>query len=581
MGQGGARPTRVRVTGSVRHVHDLVIRGGTVVDGTGAPGRLADVAIDGDRVVAVGEVDGPAHRTHEADGLTVTPGFVDAHTHLDAQLGWDPEATPSCWHGVTSVVIGNCGVTFAPCRPQDRAWLAEMMESVEDIPADAILGGLPWDWESYGDYLDTVDRLPKGVNVGGMVGHCAIRWNVMGERSLDRSESPTADELEAMAAHVDEALERGALGVSSSRTIIHTLPDGREVPGTFAGLDELVALTDPLRRRGRGVFETAAMLGAQNGVDEEGTRHEIELLAAVSRACGRPVSFGLTHTNAGPHLHELALAHVTRVNADGARLRPQTSPRQIGVLIGLDFRTPFDFCAGWQALAPLSHDEKMAALADPERRAALVTEADALGNTGEHTFLMPLDRARYDHSPDDSLAAEAARRGVSVAQAFIDLNLESDGGRIFNYPFLNQDLEAAGAMFTHPDVVVGLGDAGAHVSQVIDASQATFLLSYWVRERGAFTLEDAVRRITSETAELFGLTGRGLLAPGAHADVNVLDPEALGLPLPEHVRDLPGGAGRLIQRAEGYRATIVNGQVALEDGEHTGTLAGRLLRSAS
>lgn len=562
-------------------MHDLVIRGGTVVDGTGAAGRPADVAIEGDRVVAVGEVTGSARRTIDADGLTVTPGFVDCHTHLDAQLGWDPEATPSCWHGVTSVVIGNCGVTFAPCRPEDRSWLAEMMESVEDIPAGAILEGLPWDWESYGGYLATLDRLPKGLNVGGMVGHCAVRWNVMGDRSLDPAEQPTAEDLAAMVAHVEEALDHGALGFSSSRTIIHTLPDGREVPGTFAGLDELVALTDPLRRRGRGVFETAAMLGAQNGVDEDGTRREVELLAAVSRACGRPVSFGLTHTHAGPHLHELALEHVARLNAAGARLRPQTSPRQIGVLLGLDFRTPFDFCAGWQALGALPLGEKLAALRDRERRAALVAEAQALGNTGEHTFLMPPDRARYDYGPEDSLAAEAARRGVSVPDAFVDLCLESDGRRVLNYPFLNQDLEAAGAMFAHPGVVVGLGDAGAHVGQVIDASQATFLLSYWVRERQSFTFEDAVRRITSDTADLFGLEGRGVLAPGAHADVNVLDPEALDLPLPEYVRDLPGGAGRLIQRAEGYHATIVNGEVVLEDGEHSGALPGVLLRSGS
>ncbi len=560
-------------------MHDLIIRGGTVVDGTGAPGQPADVAVDGDRIVAVGAVDGPGRRTIDAEGLTVTPGFVDAHTHLDAQLGWDPEATPSSWHGVTSVVIGNCGVTFAPCRPEDRAWLAEMMESVEDIPAAAILGGLPWDWESYGDYLDTLDGLPKGVNVAGMVGHCAIRWNVMGDRSLDHSVVPTEDELDAMAAHVAEALDRGAVGVSSSRTILHTLPDGREVPGTFAGVEELVALAEPLRARGRGVFETAAMLGAQNGVDEDGTRREIELLAEVSRSCGRPVSFGLTHTNAGPHLHELALDHVTRVNAAGARLRPQTSPRQIGILLGLGFRTPFDFCAGWQALAPLSLEEKLAALADPDRRATLVAEADALGNSGEHTFLMPLDRARYDHTPEDSLAAEAARRGVSVAQAFVELSLESEGRRVYNYPFLNQDLEAAGAMFAQPDVVVGLGDAGAHVSQVIDASQATFLLSYWVRERQVFSFEDAVRRITSETASLFGLRDRGVLAPGAFADLNLLDPDALDLTLPEYVNDLPGGAGRLIQRAEGYRATVVNGQVVREQGEFSGALPGRLLRS--
>ncbi len=560
-------------------MHDLVIRGGTVVDGTGAPARPADVAVNGDRITAVGEVADAGRRELDADGLVVTPGFVDAHTHLDAQLGWDPEATPSCWHGVTSVVIGNCGVTFAPCRPEDRAWLAEMMESVEDIPAAAILSGLPWDWESYGDYLDTVDRLPKGVNVGGMVGHCAIRWNVMGEASLDPDALPSPDELTAMATHVAEALDRGALGVSSSRTILHTLPDGREVPGTFAQLEELVALAEPLRERGRGVFETAALLGAQNRVDEDDTAREIALLADLSRACGRPVSFGLTNTNAGPTLHQVALDHVTRQNDAGAHLRPQTSPRQIGILLGLDFRTPFDFCAGWQALAPLSLDEKLAVLADPDRRAALVAEADAMGNSGEHTFLMPLDRARYDHGPDDSLAAEAARRGVTVAQAFVDLCLESDGRQVLNYPFLNQDLEAAGAMFDHPDVVVGLGDAGAHVGQVIDASQATFLLAYWVRERGRFGLEDAVRRITSETAGLFGLTGRGVLTPGAFADVNVLDPDALDLPLPEYVRDLPGGAGRLIQRASGYHWTLVNGRVTMEGGEHTGALPGTLLRS--
>ncbi len=292
------------------------------------------------------------------------------------------------------------------------------------------------------------------------------------------------------------------------------------------------------------------------------------------------MSFGLTHTNAGPHLHELALEHVTRVNADGAQLRPQTSPRQIGILLGLGFRTPFDFCAGWQALAPLSLDERLAVLADPDRRAALVAEADALGNSGEHTFLMPLDRARYDHTPADSLAAEAARRGVSVGEAFVALSLESDGRRVYNYPFLNQDLEAAGAMFAQPDVVVGLGDAGrprepghrrqpGHVPAVVLGPRARRL---HLRGRGAAHHVgdgDAVRPA--------GPRGAG---PGAFADVNVLDPDALDLPLPEFVNDLPGGAGRLIQRAEGYRATIVNGQVALEDGEHSGALPGVLLRSA-
>jgi N-acyl-D-aspartate/D-glutamate deacylase len=561
--------------------HDLVIRDGLVADGRGGEPVPGDVAIDGDRVAAVGVGLGRGRRELDADGRLVTPGFVDIHTHLDAQLGWDALATSSCWHGVTSVVLGSCGVTFAPCRPEDRRYLAELMESVEDVPADSIMAGLDWDWETYGEYLDAVGRWPKGVNVGGMVGHCAVRYHAMGERGLDPAPA-TDDDLEAMCELVDEAIGAGALGFSTSRTMLHRVPDGRAVPGTYADARELHALAAVLGRRGAGVFEAAPALGERDPGGGRRTVAEVELLADLALATGRPVTFGLSQTKRVPELHDEALEAVEAARARGATLAPQTTARGIGMLFGLVHRTPFDGAPAWRALKDLPLDERLAALRDPGRRAALVDAARDLPTIPpEELFVLPAGDARYDLGPEDSLAGHAARLGVTPAEAFITLELGGEGRPLVNWPFLNDDLDAVAVMLRHPDTVMGLADAGAHVGLIMDASQPTFLLTYWVRERGLLSVGEAVRRLTSEPAQLFGLTDRGVLEPGAFADVNVLDLDDLGLPQPQYVHDYPAGAGRYVQRSRGYAWTLVNGRVFLTEGEPEGPLSGCLLRNAA
>jgi N-acyl-D-aspartate/D-glutamate deacylase len=567
--------------------HDIIIRNGTVVDGTGAPARRADVGIDGDRIVEIvdateGGISAVARRDIDATDRLVTPGFVDIHTHLDAQLAWDPIGTSSCWHGVTSVVMGNCGVTFAPCRPADRATLAEMMESVEDIPADAILDGLAWDWETFGEYYESIGRLPKGPNAGGLVGHSALRTYVMGERGLDEAPA-TGDDIAAMARLVDEAMAAGALGVSTSRTFLHKVPDGRPVPGTYAAADELLAFAEVLRDHGAGVFEGAMRLGERDNAAYDNSRGEVALMGEISRRSGRPVSFGLTQSTRRPDLYERVLDFVRDENAAGANLRPQTTARGVGILFGLETRTPFDRAPSWKELRAAVNGRKMQMVRDSNFRQTLIAEADVHGTPLDldGLFVLPAGGARYDCDPSSSLSAIAVDRGVSPAAAFIELVLETDGALVANMPFLNQDLAAVEAMLDDPLVTLGLADAGAHVGQIMDASQPTFFLTYWVRERQRWGIEEAVRRLTSDTADLFGVADRGRLAPGAFADVNVIDFENMHLPIPEYVTDFPHGAGRYVQGATGYDYTLVNGEVFMDHGEHTGVLAGRLLRSNS
>jgi N-acyl-D-amino-acid deacylase len=559
--------------------HDLVIRNGSVVDGTGAEPVRADVAIDGDRITAVGDVDGRGAREIDADGQLVTPGFVDIHTHLDAQLAWDPIGSSSCWHGVTSVVLGNCGVTFAPCKPADRRFLAEMMESVEDIPADSIMQGLDWDWESYGEYLDAVDRMPKGVNAGGMVGHCAVRVHAMGERSLDKEPASEAD-VEKMCELVAEAIDAGALGFSTSRTALHRVPDGRLVPGTYADPHELLAIAQVMGDRQRGVFEAACALGERDADGERRTQPEVALLGEISRRTGRPATFGLSQTKKVPSVYTDALETVEQQNGLGADLRPQTTARGIGILFGPACRTPFESAPMWRALRDMPLPEKLAYMRDPERRAELIQAADGAPTVPlDELYVMPVGDAQYDLGPDDTLGAEAKRRNVGAPEAFLQLVDERGGELLVNWPFLNDDLGAVETMLRNPATVMGLADAGAHVGMIMDSSQPTFFLTYWIRDRGLSSIGEAIRRLTSDTAELFGVKDRGVLRPGAFADVNVIDLEGMRLPQPEYVNDFPGGAGRYVQRATGYTATIVNGAVFMENGEHTGALAGRLLRS--
>jgi len=565
--------------------HDIIIRNGTVVDGTGAPARRADVGISGDQITQIvglddGGVEGKAVREIDAEGRLVTPGFVDIHTHLDAQLAWDPIGTSSCWHGVTSVVMGNCGITFAPCKPEDRATLAEMMESVEDIPRDAILDSLPWDWETYGEYYDSIDRLPKGPNTGGLVGHSALRTYAMGERGLDEAPA-TGDDIAAMVRLVDEAMSAGALGVSTSRTLMHKVPDGRPVPGTHAAADELLAFAEVLHDHGAGVFEGAMRLGERDNDALDNTRSEVALMGEISRRSGRPVSFGLTQSSRRPGLYERVIDFVKAENAAGANVRPQTTARGVGILFGLETRTPFDRAPAWKELRSAVNGRRLQMVRDATFRQTLINEADVHGTPIDldEIFVLPEGEARYDCAPENSLSAIAVARGVSPAAAFIELVLETDGALVANMPFLNQDLAAVEAMLDDPLVTLGLADAGAHVGQIMDASQPTFLLSYWIRERQRWSIEEAIRRLTSDTADLFGIRNRGRLVEGSFADVNVIDFDNLHLPHPEYVTDFPNGAGRYIQGSSGYDYTLVNGYVFMDHGEHTGVLSGRMLRS--
>ncbi len=566
---------------------DVVIRGGGVVDGLGSPMKEADVAILGDRIVAVGEITGSGQREIDAKGRIVTPGFVDIHTHLDAQLAWDPIGSSSCWHGITSVVMGNCGVTFAPVRTEDIGYLAEVMESVEDIPREAILEGLPWDWRTFGEYLDFLDRLPKGLNVGGMVGHVAVRWNVMGEDSLDEDPA-SVEQIEAMCALVDEAMESGALGFSTSRTLLHRTPDGRPIPGTFADDDELYAFADVLGRHGRGVFESAPRF-EKAGADWAGLKHEIRTLGEITRRSGRPSTFGLVYNAVRPDMSDVALAEVASENSSGAALRPQTTCRPIGVVLGIQHRTPWARAgATWKSMQHLDLSERLTLIRDPESRRRLVEEANSPEEIhGGGSAMIDLSRLHlldaenpdYRVGPEGTLEAKAAQAGVTPVEFFLDATDRSDGSVMLSLPILNQDYEAIETMLRDDSIVMGLADAGAHVGQIMDSSQPTYFLSHWVRDTGFFSLEEGVRRITSDTADLFGLVDRGRIVEGAYADINVINLDQLALAGPEYVHDFPGGAGRYVQRGAGYDATIVNGQVFMEHGEHTGALAGMTLRS--
>jgi len=558
--------------------YDVVIKNGTVVDGTGQQPYRADVAIQGDRIAEVGKVTDSAKRTIDAEGHIVTPGFVDIHTHLDAQIFWDPIASSSCWHGITSVVMGNCGVTFAPCKPGDREYLAHLMESVEDIPAASIMAGMPWQWETYGEYLKALDNIPKGMNVGGMVGHCAVRYWAMGAESLDNKPA-NADQIARMHDTVAEAIAGGALGFSTSRTILHRTPEGQPVPGTFADRDELMGIARALGDLKRGLFEAAPGIDSGRPAD---VKREVDWMTDVSLATGRPVTFGLAQSRPHPTVFSSMLDQISASATRGAQIFAQSTTRGIGVLFGFVNRTPFDRAPSWRALRTLKLEEKVAKLRNPEYRATMIQEAltDPPPIDFSQIFVLPQGEARYDHRADESLAAHAQRLGVSPAEAFIALSVERDGKAVFNYPFLNPSFDAVQTMLDHPRVVIGLGDSGAHVGQIMDSSLPTYFLKYWVKERQHFTLEQAIRKLTLDTAQLFGIQERGVIRQGAYADLNVIDFDNLQLPPPTFVQDLPAGGSRYIQQSSGYKHTLVNGEVFMDGLEHTGAFAGRVLRSA-
>lgn len=555
--------------------YDLIIRGGQILDGTGKAAFLGDIAVSGERIVAVGNIDGPAKQCIDAQGCVVTPGFVDIHTHLDAQVGWDDMLSSCCWHGVTSVVMGNCGVSFAPIRAEHKEFLATMMESVEDIPAEGILSSLSWNWETYGQYLADLDQRRFGLNVGGMVGHCAVRVYAMGERSLQKE--PASDEdIAAMCEIVDEAIEAGALGFSTSRSFLHKIPDGQPVPGTFADDRELFAIADVLGKRKKGVFQSAPGLPI-SGKDISPAVRELNVLGEISRRSQRPVSFSLVASSKRPGFYRDVLAVVQKEVDEGANLRPQSTTRPIGLLYGLNIKLPWADEAAWEPLKKMSNEAKLDYLRDPENRANLLDSE--LHIDPNNLYLLTPGVMDYRPLAENSLAAESVRRECCPLETFIELSIESEGMIAFTYPILNDEWESVEYMMSDPNIVLGLADAGAHVSMVMDASQPTWTLAHLARDIGFLPLEEAVRRMTSDTADLFGITERGRLQVGMYADINVIDMDSLAMLPPEMVNDLPQGEARIIQKAEGYRHTIVNGKEFMRDGEHTGQLAGKILRS--
>jgi len=570
-------------------MHDLVVRGGTVVDGTGAAGMRADVAVDDASVTLVGRVEAEGRTEIDATGRLVTPGFVDVHTHYDGQVTWDPLLTPSIWHGVTTVVMGNCGVGFAPAKPDEHEWLIGLMEGVEDIPGAALSEGIRWGWETFPEFLDFLDTQTLAIDVGTQVPHGAVRGYVMGERGA-RNEPASPDDIEAMARIVREGIEAGALGVSTSRTIAHRAIDGEPVPGTYAAEDELFAMGRALRDAGAGVFELAP--AGVMGEDLAASEKEMDWMRRLSRETGRPVTFALLQHDFDPDQWKKMLDLATEAYDEGVPIRPQVAGRPLGLLLGLQTFHPLRQRPSYAPLDELPLDEKVAAMRDPELRARILAESPEVDD--RMAFIgMGLDRIfklgeppDYEPAPDQSLAALAMRAGCDPLEYLYDLLLENDGRELLLRPLLgysNFTQDPIREMVLHPASALGLGDGGAHVGAICDASIETYMLTHWVRDRSRgerLPVELVVRKMTSDTASLYGLEDRGVVKPGYRADLNVIDLDGLVLHRPEMVYDLPGGARRLLQTADGYDATIVAGEVVMRDGIDTGARPGKLVRGA-
>ena len=562
--------------------HQLVIRGGAVIDGTGAPARTADVAIDDGVITDVGMVDSTADRTIDADGLLVTPGFVDIHTHYDGQASWGERMIPSSWHGVTTVVAGNCGVGFAPVHDADHDRLIELMEGVEDIPGVTLHEGLAWNWRSFPEFMDAVDGPGFDVDVGLQVPHGALRLHVMGERGAQR-EAATADDIATMAELARDAIEAGALGFSTSRTLNHRTSKGELTPTLTAEADELVGIATAIGTTGRGVLQVVS--------DFADVDAEFATFRRMAEASGRPLSFTLLQAQGDRWRRELDL--LTAANADGVAMTGQVAPRAVGLLLGLQCTLhPFLANAAYRDIAGLPLDERVRLMRDPDMKARIVTEAVGrrAADRGPSRILDDFDRMfeladppDYEPEPTASVASQAQREGRDPADLAYDLLLADDGRAFLYLPVLNYDdgnLDAAGEMLAHPHTVPGLGDGGAHVGTICDASFPTTLFTLWGRDRARARLDlpFLVQRHTRETARTVGLQDRGVLAAGYRADVNVIDFEHLTARRPEMRYDLPAGGKRLVQAADGYVATLVSGQVTYENGETMGPLPGRLVR---
>ncbi len=576
-------------------MHDLVIRGGRIVDGTGQAPFDADVAVRDGRITEVGRVEGRARREIRADGRIVTPGFVDIHTHYDAQATWDPNLLPSGWHGVTTAVCGNCGVGFAPAKPDRREWLIGLMEGVEDIPGSALSEGIRWDWESFPEYLDALDRAPKALDLGTHVPHGAVRAYVMDERGA-RNEPATADDIEQMYRIVREGLEAGALGFSTSRTMGHRAVDGEPVPGTFAQEDELFGIGRALQDTGLGVFELAGAgaAGDAGGDGPESALEEIEWMHRLSAEIRRPVSFAMLQFDSRPNQWRELLEICEKTRRGGAEVIAQFAARPFGILAGHQTQAnPFLNRPAYAEIADLPLAERVARLRDPVVRARILgperLDAEGFGSFLDKPEVLrkifPMgDPPDYEPGPEKSIAALAEREGRPLDEVLYDYMMRDEGRELLLLPFFNYSdgqLEPMYEMLHNEHTVLSLGDGGAHCGLICDASLQTFMLTHWVRDRTRGTrvpLEFAVHRMTRDTARLYGLNDRGVVAAGWKADLNVIDLENLCLRRPEMAYDLPGGARRLLQRAEGYDATIVSGEVVMEDGVPTGARPGRLLR---
>jgi N-acyl-D-aspartate/D-glutamate deacylase len=572
---------------------DRVIRNGTVVDGTGRERFEADVAIQAGRIAAIGRGLGRGRDEIDARGKLVTPGFVDVHTHYDGQATWDALLTPSCWHGVTTLVMGNCGVGFAPVRPGQEQFLIGLMEGVEDIPGTALAAGMTWGWESFPQYLDALAAQPRALDVGTQVPHGAVRAYVMGERGA-KNQPAGPEDIARMAELVREGLRAGALGFSTSRTIVHRAVDGEPVPGTFAAEDELFGIGAVLRELDAGLFELAPA-GVQ-GEDLAAPEKEVAWMGRLSTQIRRPVTFAFVQHDVDPHQWRRTLDLIEAANAAGAQLRPQVGSRPTTLLIGHATFHPFVDRPSYRALARLPLEQRLARLCEPEVRSRILAEkpdsrvqmqgVTELIQNGLHKIFRLGDPPDYEPPPESSVKAQAARLGVDPFALLYDWMLERGGRQLLMLTMLGYshgDLEVQRQMLEHPASAFGLGDGGAHCGAICDASMTTSLLTHWARDRRRgprLPLEWLVRKMTRETAELYGLRDRGALAPGLRADLNVIDFEHLALSIPSLAFDLPAGARRLVQRARGYQATLVAGEVTFREGEHTGALPGRLIRGA-
>jgi N-acyl-D-amino-acid deacylase len=555
---------------------DLIVKNGMIVDGTGLPRYRGDIGVKDGRIAEIGRLSGAARETLDADGHVVSPGFVDGHTHMDAQIFWDPIGTSSCFQGVTSVVMGNCGFTLAPCREAEADMVFRNLERAEDISRSAMLAGIKWRWETFPEFLDVLESLPKGINYAGYVGHCAVRTHVMGQRAF--TEEASEDDLARMVQQVQESIAAGAIGFSTTRSVNHQTSDDKPVASRLASWHEFETL---VKAMGAGLVEVA---GEPTGAQNEKARTYYEGLSKLAIESGRPITFGLFNRRKMPGGWRSTFDIIERTVRQGGRMFAQVHSRALSVVLSFKTQMPFDRLPVWKELRALPLGEQQTRLRDPELRKKLVEasrERDsrrALGTEARqaaYDWIFVMDSIDPPHR---SIAEIARERGVDPVEAMIDLALEKDMDRFFFHPIANENQELAIELIKHPQAVVTFSDSGAHVSQLMDSSLQTYLLSHWVRTKQALTLEQAVRMLSFVPASYWGFTDRGLIREGMAADFVVFDPDTIAAELPEVVRDLPAGAKRLIQRTRGIAATVVNGEILLRDGKHTGAHPGKLLR---